>query len=348
MELNVNVRVPAVEKLIDYTASGLGSVAGPILAPGRAWLEGKALEIEAKSTGRALITHSEAMAQAQAYIQSPETAVQGELDFSQRAEMRFRYQVEKQQRNIEDIVHSAAENLDGKEVPDAEPDHDWTSRFFVDAQDVSSSRMKELYGKVLSGQIERPGSFSLMSLSVLRNMDQRTARRFQTLCSACITLMPGGQAIMDCRVPVLTGDAGNNALRNYGLSFDQLNVLNEHGLIISDYNSWFPFSMNFVRIEGGKKTVPVPFRFLGQFWGLEVIDDSREEPGADFKIAGVALTQVGRELSTIVEIEPMDQFAEDFKSALRERNLRLMPVEILPLRLSQIQTVHDRSGLMAA
>ena len=328
MELNVNVRVPAVEKLIDYTASGLGSVAGPILAPPRAWLEGKALEIEAKSKGRALITHSEAMAQAQAYIQSPETAVQGELDVSQRAEMRFRFQVEKQQRNIEDIVHNAAENLDGKEVPHVEPDHDWTSRFFVDAQDVSSSRMKELYGKVLSGQIERPGSFSLMSLSVLRNMDQATARLFQTLCSACITLMPGGEIIMDCRVPVLTGNAASNALRQYGLSFDQLNVLNEHGLIISDYNSRHPFQISFVHIEGGKKTVPVPFRFQGQFWALEVIDDSREEPGEEFSIPGVALTQVGRELSTIVEIEPMDQFAEDFESKLRSRNLHMSAVKL--------------------
>lgn len=188
MELNVNARVPAVEKLIDYAASGLGRVAGPMMAPGRAWLEGKALEIEAKPKGRALITDSEAMAQAQAYVQSPETAVQGKLDVSQRAEMQFRFQVEKQQRNIEDIVHNAVGNLDGKEVPDVKPDHDWTSRFFVDAQDVSSSQMKELYGRVLSGQIERPGSFSLLSLSVLRNMDQATARLFRTLCSTCISL----------------------------------------------------------------------------------------------------------------------------------------------------------------
>jgi addiction module HigA family antidote len=36
----------------------------------------------------------------------------------------------------------------------------------------------------------------------------------------------------------LNGNAASNALRQYGLSFDDLNTLQEYGLIIADYNSW--------------------------------------------------------------------------------------------------------------
>ena len=34
--VNVNVKVAALEKLVDYTASGIGTVAGPMLAPWKA------------------------------------------------------------------------------------------------------------------------------------------------------------------------------------------------------------------------------------------------------------------------------------------------------------------------
>ena len=31
--VDVNLKVPALEKLVDYAASGIGAVAGPMLAP---------------------------------------------------------------------------------------------------------------------------------------------------------------------------------------------------------------------------------------------------------------------------------------------------------------------------
>ena len=41
MDINVNANVPAIEKLIDYSASGIGAVAGPMLAPWKARRKGK-------------------------------------------------------------------------------------------------------------------------------------------------------------------------------------------------------------------------------------------------------------------------------------------------------------------
>ena len=48
---------------------------------------------------------------------------------------------------------------------------------------------------------------------------------------------PDGNQVIDARVPSLGGNAADNALQKYGLDFGNLNVLNEHGLIISDYRA---------------------------------------------------------------------------------------------------------------
>ena len=45
--------------------------------------------------------------------------------------------------------------------------------------------------------------------------------------------------ILDARVPSLGRSAGENSLQQFGLSFRELNILNEHGLIIGEYNSWY-------------------------------------------------------------------------------------------------------------
>ena len=42
MGIDVTLRVPAIEKLLDYGASGVGAIAGPMLANWRASREGQA------------------------------------------------------------------------------------------------------------------------------------------------------------------------------------------------------------------------------------------------------------------------------------------------------------------
>ena len=326
--MNVNVRIPALEKLLDYTASGIGGVAGPMLAPWKARQEAKVLKIQAQSRAEVLPLEAEAMAKARSLIRTPATSIRGELNFQERVTQRLQFQEEKRQRNIQDVVLQSAEDLQGKEVPDEEPNHDWVSRFFGDVQDVSSAEMKTLYSKVLTGQIERSGSFSLLALNILKNMDVATAKLFRTLCSACISLMPDGKNFMDIRVPVLNGHAGNNALSPYGLSFSRLNVLNEHGLIISDYNSQFDYQLCAgvsLPEHESRLHIQEPFKFQGQFWVLKPING--REIDTEVKVHGVQLTQAGRELSKVVDIEPMEGFARDLKAAFARRNLQMVQTE---------------------
>lgn len=60
-------------------------------------------------------------------------------------------------------------------------DQRWASRFVRDAEDASDETMQDLLARILAGEIRAPGAFSFRTLSVVRDLDQGTAQRFQTV-----------------------------------------------------------------------------------------------------------------------------------------------------------------------
>ena len=214
-------------------------------------------------------------------------------------------------------MEDAANELGDKEVSNHEPNHDWTARFFNDIQDVSSEEMQSLWAKVLAGEVEKPGSTSIQTLSILKNIDQATARLFGKLCSACISLRPDGNQFIDARVPSLGGDAARNALEKYGLGFGNLNVLNEHGLVISAYNSWVDYT-NLVKVR-------IPFSFQGRNWVL--LPTTERAIAKELKIHGVALTRSGQELSRIVDLAPMNEYTQALTRFFKEKKLQMIEVD---------------------
>ena len=204
-----------------------------------------------------------------------------------------------------------APEMEDKDVLDHEPDHDWTARFFNEIQDVSSEEMQLLWAKVLAGEVERPGSTSIRTLSILRNLDQATSDLFRKLCSASVFLVPEGKVPIDARVPSLEGNAATNSLEAYGLGFGTLNVLNEHGLIIADYNSWFDYRLCIGMVfssETKQRMVRIPFGFQGRYWVLRPTTERTVDK--EFRLSGVALTRAGQELSKIVGLTPMNEYAQ--------------------------------------
>ena len=324
MEMNLNV--PALEKLLDYAASGVGSVAGSMLASWRARREVQAKLIAAKGDANVLLIRAEAQSRAREILVSSDADIAGELDITNTVNQRILFQEQKRQINIESVVREAARQLGDKCVADSEPDHDWTARFFNDVQDVSSKEMQFLWAKVLAGEVEKAATTSIRTLGVLRNLDQDTARLFRKFCSACVFLSPGGVGIMDARVPSLGGDAGSNSLQAYGMNFDALNGLNEHGLIISDYNSWYDYRLS-VGMEVGApgRVVRVPFRFQKRHWVL--ISSSPRKLDREFRLSGVAMSRSGRELAEVIDLEAMDEYSRGLSVFFQKKGLQMVKVE---------------------
>ena len=194
VDININVPaveklVPAVEKLLDYVASGIGATAGPLFVTWRASQEGKARviaaradaevqQIQAAQEGGTPQLIKKAQAEAREYVATSD-GLEPDSDVVVRKAMEF--QAKKRLTNVGAMMDHAAEELKDKEAPDHDPDPDWTARFFDAAQDVSSEELQEIWGKILAGEVKSPGQTSLRTLSILRDMTQKEAQDFFNL-----------------------------------------------------------------------------------------------------------------------------------------------------------------------
>ena len=305
--MDINVKVPAIEKLLDYAASGVGSIAGPMLAPWKAGQEAKARRILAEGQATSMQIIATAQEEARAKLVSPQAALQGEVTIGELITQRIQFQEEKRQANIGSVVEQAANELGDNEVQDTPIDHDWTARFFSDVQDVSSEDMQLLWARILAGEVERPGSTAIKTLQILKNLDKTTATIFRNLCSICVSLTHNGVNFYDSRALFLGAYSGGNALRNYGLDFEKLNVLSEHGLINPEYNTWRDYRGSIrLALPLGQTLVCLPLYFQGKYWILVPVGANFQ--GNDFKLFGAALTGSGREISRVIGLMPAEEY----------------------------------------
>ena len=339
--MDMNIKIPALEKLLDYTASGIGSVAGSMLAPWKASRDARAKVIAAKgevkaqrilAEGRADTMQIIATAQADARsaLISPAAVLQGEIAIPDLVSQRIQFQEEKRQANIRSVVAQAAYELGDREIQDNPVDHDWTARFFNDVQDVSSEEMQRLWAKVLAGEVERPGSTSFKAMNILKGLDQTTATLFRTLCSARMTPLiglPGGgsEQVGTDIVLSLEDRATGNSLQEYGLSYVSLNRLNEHGLIVPEYNSIWVERVVDAGLGKSPRWNSMAFGFQDRIWVLVPIDN--REGDFDLEISGILLTHSGMELARTVEIEAMPEYQQAVAGFFEQKGLSMSEVD---------------------
>lgn len=72
------------------------------------------------------------------------------------------------------------------EAPDADISTDWLNYFSDIAAQKSDPDMQRLMGRILAGEIRKPGSFSPMTINVLSTLTPAVAQKFEQLCSIAI------------------------------------------------------------------------------------------------------------------------------------------------------------------
>ncbi len=161
-------------------------------------------------------------------------------------------------------------------------DPDWVARFFGYAQDVTQEEMQTLWSKLLAGEVSKPGSYSLKTLEVLRNLSRSDAKHFQQLAHFFIA---------DAVYP------NSKVISSAGISYDVLLYMDELGLLRTSFGLIKQFH-NQVR-EGFKTTVPI---ITKKGWGIRVTG-SKAVP--HITLDACLLTRVGREIaSTLKDVEP--------------------------------------------
>ena len=179
--VDINLKVPAIEKLLDYVASGIGAVGGPMLARWKARAKADAMRISAEGQADSIRLIAAEQSKAQQKFAEGYSRIHGEITVGQEVQARLNFQEKKRQRNIASVVTMAAEQIGEKQVENRAVDDDWVARFFGDVQDITSDRMQRIWSKILAGEVETPGRTSLHTLAILKNMTQRDAELFESV-----------------------------------------------------------------------------------------------------------------------------------------------------------------------
>lgn len=296
-----------------------------------AFLEGKAAERRAETQARINLISANSEQIASQMGVAPE--------YSQIAANKYARRILQEQINLDKVCNIAAQEVaqakeESNDVDssvqsdqtEAQISDDWLDSFQKEACGKSSEEMQILFGRILAGEIKKPESFSIRTVKIMGQLDSRAARLFRLLCSLSVTI-GYGQFHLDTRVPSLGKSAGQNSLQQYGLSFDNLNVLEEYGLIISDYNSY----MNYVPAIIRNNKVPVPLRFNNSYWGLIPNKIDNWPISKELRIAGVRLSNSGQELLKIVEAESSQEYTDALSNYFKGLGLKMIRVGNLQL-----------------
>ena len=225
-----------LKRLIEVTAEGIGAVSHPLLVRRNA--DAKAYEIR---TIAQAIADSQKLLGAVKYEEgniivesapNQELLPPPEIDIENRILTRVAYQQAKKQSNIETVVQYAADDLKSEEdVAQEKPDSDWVTRFFSISEDISTEQMQALWGKILAGEIKKPGSYSLRALELLKNITQQEAELFVKACNIAVTA--------ENVVFIPNPDNGKYIKEKFGLSYPDILTLREIGLLGPDENTEF-------------------------------------------------------------------------------------------------------------
>jgi len=238
-----------ITKLIETVSSAIGTLYEP-----------KKIRLRARAEAEASIIQAEAEAEKKT------------IEYF--ASERIKYLELRRQQNIEKITN-IAENQLPEEVSTQKVDEDWIIQFFNIAQDVSSEELQMIWGKLLAGEVTKPGSFSLLTINLVKMISQDDAIKFKKLCN----YVWGDRFIL-----------GYYLMHDYftkeGLSWDIMNSFETLGLI--------NFKIGWTR----ESNTTLTLQYFGDSYNITNLASYSN------RLEGLGLSFAGRELFSICDRKP--------------------------------------------
>ena len=221
-------------------------------------------------------------------------------DIEVRASERLRKRELRRQENIENITSEAMKALP-ETVSDEPIDEDWVYRFFDNCQDVGKEDMQYLWGKLLAGEVSKPGTYSMLTLSVVKNLSVEDANLFTKLCSF-------NWKINDKYFPILSSINKDESLK-IELSIDELMHLSSFDLVNFD-----PINRFMLYFEGQEFESGIVAVYYDSYY---TINHNKKESLLD--TGGVRFTYVGQELAHIAGGKGSDKYRDSILEMWRKQ-----------------------------
>ncbi len=240
----------------------------------------------------------------------PEAVIEADTEDTllHRAQRRAQMKMERQQFNLERVLLLAQEFCTDQIIAQ-EVDPDWFHQFSELVQDISTHSMQKLWAKILAGEIMAPGSFSLKTLMLLRQMSFKDAQSLQAAASlSCRNKSAEPSHIYFGYVQrgsfwrwIRGKNRGMLNLSQFGLTYPQILTLMDLGLLHQS------------EIESGELIKGKPFQLLDHHQCLEGV----------VQHSGIVLqyykfTATGAELLPLLSSSPQAAYSQALQTLLNE------------------------------
>ncbi|MFD2167543.1 TIGR03899 family protein [Thalassotalea euphylliae] len=229
-----------------------------------------------------------------------------QMPIEDRMERRERLSHLRRQQNMEKVIEKALHYCSNESISDR-ADPDWFDSFVELAERVSNPTMQELWAKILAGEVNQPGSFSLKALQAFKNLSLHDAKLFGRACSLAVkdSSKKNIRIISGCyQQPGLLNmlDKGREQhvhLSQFGFSYGEVLTLADHHLLFSQETELYPMNKG---DELGLKYNGLPL----------VLSANKSRCIIQF----YKFTPVGAELAKLIADKPDEKFFNHLKSSL--------------------------------
>lgn len=174
---------------------------------------------------------------------------------------------------------------------------DWFIRYYEASGNISDKEMQILWAKILAGEIEKPSSYSLRTLDVLRNISKEEAERFVKICNAAIKIESGKYAI----------PADHDYISKNIINYSDILMLEEIGLI----NSGSGIYIN----DDLESDTESKLYMYGSLIVKAIACEKRK-----FSLRVYPFTNVGNELATLIDRESNEENFLNLCKKLQDSN----------------------------
>ena len=193
--------------------------------------------------------------------------------------------------NQYNIVGYAIDSLTSTSQPDS-IDEDWLAQFMDKARLVSNPEFQMIWGKILAGECDAPGSAPKSLLSTLELLDKKTAEKFMAVASVSVWYIDDGKKEW---MPVVLQE-NFDYYQSVGITYDSLWELTSLGLIKDEFGLGAEFGVKFDNAT--------EIHYHDQTYKIDV--------NCNIHSGNVVFTEAGKALCASVITEKIDGFFDKY------------------------------------
>ncbi|MDH2406810.1 DUF2806 domain-containing protein [Bradyrhizobium sp. SSUT18] len=222
----------------------------------------------------------------------------------------------RRQTNREAIARKTIEHLADEPIAQTTKlDDDWLNVFERYAEDTSSERLQDMWGRILAGELRQPKQFSLRTLRFVSELDEIVVKQFEEWSSKVIEFDS---------IPFPP---------NQGGEFSELLNIQDCGLI-TGVGGQLHKQYDLKHLQEGQLT-PISFTFRKAFTVAVILNGPIQ-----FQIPCLFLTAVGREIYAITQASADMEMVKTFVEKVPKN--RVQQIMIVDLETSKAEQAGNR------